>query len=291
MSTAVTMISEAVPAAAQSMAPPGATACSGCHGPVTPGAAVPPLHGRPSEESLLPWGLPNRPASGNGHGSHRQGLYGRGNPRHCILAQSAALRGWHVSSPDPKNASENGSRGCSRCILPPDGCPDLAKGCHCRRWFWRGHMRPRIEAEGPGCNPRRGERRLHRLPLQQRGACRPASDRGATVQARCCQEGRDRYHPAKGCPRRFTTRRVVLEDGSLLDYDRLVLSPGIDIRFDALPGYDEAAAATMPHAWKAGEQTLLLRRQLEAMDDGGRSLWRLPPIRFGAHRGRTSGQA
>jgi sulfide dehydrogenase [flavocytochrome c] flavoprotein chain len=64
-------------------------------------------------------------------------------------------------------------------------------------------------------------------------------------------------------------RRVALEDGSSLDYDRLVLSPGIDVRFDALPGYDEAAAATMPHAWKAGEQTLLLRRQLEAMDDGG----------------------
>ncbi len=64
-------------------------------------------------------------------------------------------------------------------------------------------------------------------------------------------------------------RRVLLEDGSSLDYDRLVLSPGIDIRFDALPGYDEAAAATMPHAWKAGEQTTLLRRQLEAMDDGG----------------------
>ncbi|MBM1174674.1 NAD(P)/FAD-dependent oxidoreductase [Microvirga arabica] len=65
------------------------------------------------------------------------------------------------------------------------------------------------------------------------------------------------------------TRRVALEDGSSLDYDRLVLSPGVDIRFDALPGYDEAAAAIMPHAWKAGEQTLLLRRQLEAMDDGG----------------------
>jgi NADPH-dependent 2,4-dienoyl-CoA reductase/sulfur reductase-like enzyme len=64
-------------------------------------------------------------------------------------------------------------------------------------------------------------------------------------------------------------RRVVLEDGSLLDYDRLVLSPGIDIRLDALSGYDEAAAAAMPHAWKAGEQTTLLRRQLEAMDDGG----------------------
>jgi len=64
-------------------------------------------------------------------------------------------------------------------------------------------------------------------------------------------------------------RRVVLTDGSTLDYDRLVLSPGIDVRFDALPGYDEAAAAVLPHAWKAGEQTTLLRRQLEAMDDGG----------------------
>lgn len=64
-------------------------------------------------------------------------------------------------------------------------------------------------------------------------------------------------------------RRIVLEDGSALDYDRLVLSPGIDLRFDVLPGYDEAAAAILPHAWKAGEQTTLLRRQLEAMDDGG----------------------
>jgi sulfide dehydrogenase [flavocytochrome c] flavoprotein chain len=64
-------------------------------------------------------------------------------------------------------------------------------------------------------------------------------------------------------------RSVALADGSLLGYDRLVLAPGIDLRFDALPGYDEATAAKMPHAWKAGEQTLLLRRQLEAMDDGG----------------------
>ena len=48
-----------------------------------------------------------------------------------------------------------------------------------------------------------------------------------------------------------------------------MLSPGIDFNFDALPGYDEAAASKMPHAWKAGEQTLLLRKQLEAMDDGG----------------------
>jgi sulfide dehydrogenase [flavocytochrome c] flavoprotein subunit len=64
-------------------------------------------------------------------------------------------------------------------------------------------------------------------------------------------------------------RRVTLADGATLNYDRLVLSPGVDIRWDGLPGYNEAAAAIMPHAWKAGEQTLLLRRQLEAMDDGG----------------------
>ncbi len=64
-------------------------------------------------------------------------------------------------------------------------------------------------------------------------------------------------------------KTVGLADGTSLPYDRLVLSPGVDLRFDALPGYDEAAAAKMPHAWKAGEQTLLLRKQLEAMDDGG----------------------
>jgi NADPH-dependent 2,4-dienoyl-CoA reductase/sulfur reductase-like enzyme len=64
-------------------------------------------------------------------------------------------------------------------------------------------------------------------------------------------------------------RTVTLGNGTRLDYDRLVLSPGIDLRWDALPGYAEAAAERMPHAWKAGEQTLLLRRQLEAMEDGG----------------------
>jgi sulfide dehydrogenase [flavocytochrome c] flavoprotein subunit len=64
-------------------------------------------------------------------------------------------------------------------------------------------------------------------------------------------------------------RTVALESGTRLAYDRLVVAPGIDIRWDGLPGYAEAAASKMPHAWKAGEQTLLLRRQLEAMADGG----------------------
>jgi sulfide dehydrogenase [flavocytochrome c] flavoprotein subunit len=65
------------------------------------------------------------------------------------------------------------------------------------------------------------------------------------------------------------TRTVTLGDTVKLAYDRLVLAPGIDFRWDALPGYSEAAAENMPHAWKAGPQTLLLRHQLEAMRDGG----------------------
>jgi sulfide dehydrogenase [flavocytochrome c] flavoprotein chain len=64
-------------------------------------------------------------------------------------------------------------------------------------------------------------------------------------------------------------KSVALADGMKLAYDRLVLAPGIDIRWGALAGYDEAASAEMPHAWRAGDQTLLLRRQLESMDDGG----------------------
>jgi len=64
-------------------------------------------------------------------------------------------------------------------------------------------------------------------------------------------------------------RSVMTADGVALPYDRLVLSPGIDFNFEALPGYDGTTSEKMPHAWKAGPQTLLLRRQLEAMDDGG----------------------
>jgi sulfide dehydrogenase [flavocytochrome c] flavoprotein subunit len=71
-------------------------------------------------------------------------------------------------------------------------------------------------------------------------------------------------------------RMVGLADGQSLGYDRLVLAPGIDVRFDALSGYDEAAAAKMPHAWKAGEQTTLLRKQIEAMEDGGAVVLAVP---------------
>lgn len=75
-------------------------------------------------------------------------------------------------------------------------------------------------------------------------------------------------------------RTVMLEDGARLSFDRLVVSPGIDIRWDGLEGYDEGAAEQMPHAWKAGAQTLLLRRQLEAMEDGGLVVMAVPANPF-----------
>ena len=64
-------------------------------------------------------------------------------------------------------------------------------------------------------------------------------------------------------------RRVILDNGERIQYDRLVLSPGVDLIWNAIEGYDERTAQVFPHAWKAGAQTLLLRRQLEAMQDGG----------------------
>lgn len=75
-------------------------------------------------------------------------------------------------------------------------------------------------------------------------------------------------------------RRVELEGGASLPYDRLIVAPGIDIRWDGLTGYNEAAAAKLPHAWKAGEQTLLLRRQLEALEDGGVVVMSVPANPF-----------
>ena len=77
-----------------------------------------------------------------------------------------------------------------------------------------------------------------------------------------------------------TARTLRLSTGQLLRWDRLVLSPGVDMRWGALEGYDEAAAERAPHAWKAGPQTQLLRRQLEAMPDGGRFVMVIPDNPF-----------
>jgi sulfide dehydrogenase [flavocytochrome c] flavoprotein subunit len=66
-------------------------------------------------------------------------------------------------------------------------------------------------------------------------------------------------------------RNVRLRGGETIAYDKMILSPGIAVRWGAIEGYDEAAAQIMPHAWTPGDaaQTQLLRAQLEAMPDGG----------------------
>lgn len=65
-------------------------------------------------------------------------------------------------------------------------------------------------------------------------------------------------------------KTIALKGGSALSYDRLVLSPGVDFMFDQIPGLNNAdAQSKILHAWKAGPQTVALRKQLESMKDGG----------------------
>jgi sulfide dehydrogenase [flavocytochrome c] flavoprotein subunit len=75
-------------------------------------------------------------------------------------------------------------------------------------------------------------------------------------------------------------RIVTLASGKTVGYDRLVVSPGIDFRWNAVEGYDEAASQRMPHSWKAGPQTVLLEKQLRAMPDGGTVIIAPPPMPF-----------
>ena len=70
-------------------------------------------------------------------------------------------------------------------------------------------------------------------------------------------------------------KTVSLARGGALTYDRLVVSPGIDFNFSEIDGY-QAAQDRVLHAWKAGPQTIALRRQLESMRDGGVYLLSIP---------------
>jgi NADPH-dependent 2,4-dienoyl-CoA reductase/sulfur reductase-like enzyme len=64
-------------------------------------------------------------------------------------------------------------------------------------------------------------------------------------------------------------KQVRLASGGTLPFDRVVVSPGIEFMYEQVKGMSPQATETIPHAWKAGPQTLLLRRQLEAMPSGG----------------------
>jgi len=75
-------------------------------------------------------------------------------------------------------------------------------------------------------------------------------------------------------------KRLSTKGGKSFGYDYLIVSPGISFKPDGIEGYDEAAMEVMPHAWKAGPQTTLLRKQLEAMKDGGTVMIAAPPNPF-----------
>ena len=81
-----------------------------------------------------------------------------------------------------------------------------------------------------------------------------------------------RHHGVKFLQGRVTAidsdRSRIVVGGKRLAYDRLIVAPGIDFMFDAFPAVAEAQDR-IPHAWKAGPQTLNLQRQLAAMPDGG----------------------
>lgn len=78
-----------------------------------------------------------------------------------------------------------------------------------------------------------------------------------------------------------SAKRVVsTEGGQSFNYDRCIVSPGIDFKWDGIEGYDAEVAEKVPHAYKAGPQTVLLRQQLEAMADGGTVIIAPPPNPF-----------
>lgn len=72
-------------------------------------------------------------------------------------------------------------------------------------------------------------------------------------------------------------KHVALASGSQVRYDALVVSPGIDFKYEELPGYSIEASARMPHAYKAGTQTTLLKNMVNAMPAGGTFLMVPPP--------------
>ena len=81
-----------------------------------------------------------------------------------------------------------------------------------------------------------------------------------------------------------SSKNVILQDGQNLPYDRLIVAPGVDMRYDQIENYSVDDIKDIPHAWKGETSTLLLLQQLEAMSDGGKVLicppalpYRCPP--------------
>jgi NADH dehydrogenase FAD-containing subunit len=72
-------------------------------------------------------------------------------------------------------------------------------------------------------------------------------------------------------------KEVVLAGGRRIGYDRVVVAPGIDLKYDSVPGWGREHEEAMPHAWKPGAQTRLLKRRLDAVPNGGVVVMVAPP--------------
>ncbi len=73
------------------------------------------------------------------------------------------------------------------------------------------------------------------------------------------------------------SKMVVMADGSTIGYDLLVLSPGIELQYDSVPGYSEEDSQIAPHAWQAGKQTEILHQKLNELENGQDIVMVAPP--------------
>ena len=74
-----------------------------------------------------------------------------------------------------------------------------------------------------------------------------------------------------------SAKKVNLGSGASVSYDKLVISPGIDLKYDSINGYSAEAQSHMPHAWKSGTQVQLLKNQVLNMKQGGTFVMVPPP--------------
>src|SRR5262245_14361601 len=231
-------------------------------------ARASPQRTRSSSDRESAPGVPCGHAHRHGDGSHRKGLHRPGDPGDRCL-----VRGAKVMKTTRREFLTLAAATASAALLPvpalgQGGTPRVVvvgggfAGVTCARWIHQADPRIGVTLIEPdttftACPFSNGVvAGLRELSAQQF-----TYDKVAAAGISIARTSATAVDPS--------ARTVTLADGSRRQWDRLVLAPGIDFRWGALPGYDEKAASVMPHAWKAGEQTLLLRRQLEGMADGG----------------------
>ena len=271
-----------------------AASCAICHGTNgTNAGGMPNLAGQPQE---LPRAaaarLPRRQAAGDDHASDLEGA-DRGADRGdvgVLVGTEGEVRRLTCERFQPSDVPEGDRRGhrSDRRSRDPhrvrDGSGRGAEadrpGHRDRRRLWRRDGRevhPDVERAADRGVPDRAERAVRLLPDLEPGARRLAADRRPDdgyeeLREHGVQVMRDEVTEIVVEKKRVRLKRI--ED---LPFDRLVVSPGVDFMYDQIPGLNNPEAQkTILHAWKAGPQTVALRKQLEAMPDGGVYMLSIP---------------